>query len=77
MRVVAAALIVGSLVAGPASAQKSETKQAKLSFSFKDLTGKTVSLSNFKGKVILLDFWATWCVPCKQEIPGFIDLQKK
>jgi peroxiredoxin len=59
------------------SAQKAELKPAKLNFSFKDTNGRKVSLSDFKGKVILLDFWATWCVPCKQEIPGFIELQKK
>jgi thiol-disulfide isomerase/thioredoxin len=50
---------------------------ANLKFSFKDADGKKVSLSDFKGKVIILDFWATWCVPCKAEIPGFIELQKK
>ncbi len=50
---------------------------ANLKFSFKDTEGKKVSLSQFKGKVIILDFWATWCVPCKEEIPGFIELQKK
>jgi thiol-disulfide isomerase/thioredoxin len=51
--------------------------QANLKFSFKDADGRNVSLSKFKGKVIILDFWATWCVPCKAEIPGFIELQKK
>ena len=51
--------------------------QANFKFSFKDADGKKVSLSQFKGKVIVLDFWATWCVPCKAEIPGFIELQKK
>jgi thiol-disulfide isomerase/thioredoxin len=50
---------------------------ANLKFSFKDIDGKKVALSDFKGKVILLDFWATWCVPCKAEIPSFIELQKK
>jgi len=50
---------------------------ANLKFSFKDISGKKVSMSAFKGKVIILDFWATWCVPCKAEIPGFIELQKK
>ena len=50
---------------------------ANLKFSFKDTEGKKVSLSDFKGKVIILDFWATWCVPCKAEIPRVIELQKR
>jgi thiol-disulfide isomerase/thioredoxin len=67
MKMIAAA-VAALLLANPA---------ANLKFSFKDIDGKKVSLSQFKGKVIILDFWATWCVPCKEEIPGFIELQKK
>jgi thiol-disulfide isomerase/thioredoxin len=80
MRIIAAvltALTVATLPAAPASAQRSDAKRANLNFAFKDINGQKVSLTAFKGKVILLDFWATWCVPCKQEIPGFIELQKK
>ncbi len=77
MRIVAAALSVLVLLSLPVAAQAPELKTATLSFSFKDTSGRTVALSSFKGKVILLDFWATWCVPCKQEIPGFIALQNK
>ena len=44
-------------------------------FTLNDLNGNSVSLSDFKGKVVILNFWATWCPPCKKEIPDFIDLQ--
>jgi peroxiredoxin len=51
-------------------------KKANLDFTVKDMNGESVKLSAFKGKVILLDFWATWCPPCKAEIPGFVELQE-
>jgi peroxiredoxin len=50
---------------------------AKLDYTLKDMTGRDVNLSSFKGKVIILDFWATWCGPCKVEIPGFVELQTR
>ena len=46
-------------------------------FSLPDLTGQKLSLSSYRGKVVLLDFWATWCDPCREEIPHFVELQKK
>jgi len=42
-------------------------------FQLKDLQGKTVSLADYKGKVLFLNFWATWCPPCRAEIPDFIE----
>jgi peroxiredoxin len=42
-----------------------------------DINGKTISSTDFAGQVVVLDFWATWCPPCRVEIPGFIELQKE
>ena len=42
-------------------------------FSVTDLSGKSISLSDYKGKVLFLNFWATWCPPCRAEIPDFVE----
>ena len=52
-------------------------RKAAPSFSLKDADGRTVTLADYKGKVILLNFWATWCGPCKIEIPWFSDFEQK
>lgn len=46
-------------------------------FELKDLNNKLVKSSDYKGRVILINFWATWCPPCKREIPDFIELYNK
>jgi peroxiredoxin len=68
------AAVVADAAAGVCEAKP---KPANLNFTLKDANGKSVKLSAFKGKVIILDFWATWCGPCKIEIPGFVELQNK
>ncbi len=51
--------------------------QANLDFTLQDLHGTDVRLSEFKGRVLFLNFWATWCGPCRVEIPALIDLQRR
>lgn len=60
-----------------AALQPAKDRQPAPEFALKDADGHTVSLSDYRGKVVLLDFWATWCTGCKEEIPGFSELQTK
>jgi cytochrome c biogenesis protein CcmG, thiol:disulfide interchange protein DsbE len=60
-----------SVPAGPATLKDAPE------VTFKDLQGKDVALSSYKGKVVLLNFWGTWCEPCQHEIPILIEMQNK
>ena len=64
---------------GAAPGAKTDTsgKPIAPNFTLKDLNGADVSLEQYKGKVVLVNFWATWCGPCKVEMPWLIDFQQK
>jgi len=64
---------------GAAPGAKTDTsgKPFAPNFTLKDLNGADVSLEQYKGKVVLVNFWATWCEPCRVEIPWLIEFQQK
>jgi thiol-disulfide isomerase/thioredoxin len=71
-----AAFTPGEVAVAPdGAACDAAAKDAPLHFTLKDTDGRDVKLASFKGKVILLNFWATWCGPCKAEIPALVELQ--
>lgn len=83
--VVAAAILLACLLDGctaghesskAASLKPEKSRPLAPDFSLKDADGKTVHLSDYKGKVVLLDFWATTCGPCRLEMPWFENLQR-
>jgi cytochrome c biogenesis protein CcmG/thiol:disulfide interchange protein DsbE len=79
-----AAVAVSLLLAACSSNEKvglrlkpEATRRHAPGFSLKDADGKIVQLSDFRGKVVLLNFWATWCDPCRLEIPWFVEFERQ
>jgi thiol-disulfide isomerase/thioredoxin len=80
-------LVAGMLLFGVYRARRSAqfaavpapkaASQSAHDFALQSIDGKTVHLSDFKGKAVLLNFWATWCEPCKIETPWLVELQKQ
>jgi peroxiredoxin len=70
-------LAVAALAIGLAACTRKPPEKPGPDFSLKDSNGQTVHLADYRGKVVLLNFWATWCGPCKVEIPWFIEFQRK
>jgi len=71
---VISAVAMASSGAAGAEGCESPPRRANLAFTLKDVNGRDVSLAAFAGRVILMNFWATWCAPCKVEIPGLVTL---
>ncbi len=74
---VGAATAIAGAVVGPILLQSGSGAAGLLATALPDLDGRTRRLSDWKGKVVLCNFWATWCAPCREEIPMLVDLRQE
>ena len=74
---VAVALAMVPLACAERPCGDAHAERARLDFTLKDMGGRDVKLSDFQGRPILINFWATWCGPCKEEIPALIEFATK
>jgi thiol-disulfide isomerase/thioredoxin len=72
-----AILLIAILTAAPRTLAQPPAETTAPAWTLRDLAGKPVNSDQFKGKVVVIDFWATWCPPCRKEIPGFVDLHRR
>lgn len=82
MRTVLLLLLVAGLAAFAGACAKNacadpKVERAKLDFALKDMNGADVKLADYKGRPLVINFWATWCGPCKEEIPALVELAEK
>ena len=75
--VVLSMVLLSSASGGAASVTPAKARRRSPSFVLRDANGSPVKLSDYKGKVVVLDFWATWCTGCKIEIPWFMEFQDR
>jgi peroxiredoxin len=70
-------LALAAIAQSPKTSENSTGRSPAPNFNLKDASGKDVKLADLKGKVVLVNFWATWCEGCQVEIPWFVEFQKE
>lgn len=77
MRFLIKRIIWLAVIVAIATATYGQSAQKAPSLSLRDLKGRTIRLSDYHGKVVLLNFWATWCPPCRAEMPDLVKMQRE